>query len=248
MVDIKTIKYLKNGEDIQAIDWSAGVLLPVDKPFEWTSFDVVNKLRFQLKRITHKKKFKVGHAGTLDPRATGLLLIACGKATKSIESLTTEDKRYRGIIQLGATTPTYDGEMEADALFPVSHITDEMIDQAREHFFGWIDQFPPIYSAIKKDGKRLYQYARKGQAVDIPSRTIEIKSLTFNRLTENTIEFSCHCSKGTYIRSLAHDVGKYLNSGGYLKTLERTSIGSYLIDDAWSLEHLVEVLMLQTEQ
>lgn len=242
MVDINEITYLRKNSATEEVDWKAGVFVPIDKPFEWTSFDVVNKLRYQLKRRTGQKKFKVGHAGTLDPRATGLLILACGAATKSIEQIASDDKKYEGVIKIGATTPTYDGEMAADATFPIDHIDDALIEEARRRFIGPIDQIPPIFSAIKKDGKRLYQYARKGQEVQITPRRVEIKSLEITRIGLDELSFSCHCSKGTYIRSLAHDLGKYLKSGAYLKTLVRTEIGPYSLDDAWNLEQLNESL------
>jgi tRNA pseudouridine55 synthase len=242
MVYIDHIKYLREGEPVNNIDWNDGVFVPIDKPFEWTSFDVVNKLRWQLKRITGKKKFKVGHAGTLDPRATGLLIVACGRATKSIQSIADDHKIYTGVIQLGGTTPTYDAEQAVDAIFPVEHITLGMVAEAQSHFTGVIEQIPPVFSAIKKDGKRLYQYARKGQDVEIASRQVEIKSLKLTHEANNQISFECHCSKGTYIRSLAYDIGRYLNSGAYLFELQRTSIGSFKLHDAWNLEELIEAL------
>ena len=234
------IEFLDTGQSLADVDWKSGVFLPIDKPANWTSFDVVNKIRNQLRRITGTKRIKVGHAGTLDPRATGLLILACGAATKQIQSIMTESKSYSGAIQLGYTTPTYDGEMEPDEEFAIDHITPEMIAAAEKEYTGKIMQRPPIYSAIKKDGKRLYQYARKNQHIDIPARPVDIFDLQLEFDMVDRIHFSCTCSKGTYIRSLAHDIGAFLESGAYLASLIRTAIGDYPLKRAWQLDELIK--------
>ncbi len=245
MDTIAPIKYLIKNTDLSNIEWNEGVFIPVEKPFDWTSFDVVNKIRYQLRRITGIKKIKVGHAGTLDPRATGLLIIGCGRATKSIERIVKDQKTYCGVIQLGGTTPTYDGEMEVDKTFHTEHITDEMIANAVQEFTGQLQQLPPIFSAIKKDGKPLYKSARKGQEVAVLPRPIEIFSLHLERMNHDQLAFHCRCSKGTYIRSIAHDFGEELGVGAYLTQLRRTAIGSYFVDDAWIIEdfeHYIKTL------
>jgi len=236
------INYLKKAQAVAGVDWRSGVFIPVDKPLDWTSFDVVNKLRYQLKRITGVKKFKVGHAGTLDPRATGLLIIACGKATKSIQAVTDDEKSYSGKIKIGATTASYDTEQEEDQQFPTDHISDEMIDDARIHFTGVQGQLPPMFSAIRKDGQRLYQLARQGKEIEREARQVDIKALELRRVDKDFLHFDCRCSKGTYIRSLAHDIGQFLKSGAYLIELKRTYIGDFSLKDAWQLDDLVAEL------
>ena len=215
-------------------DFLNGQTLLIDKPLEWSSFQVVNKLRWLIRKQFDIKKIKVGHAGTLDPLATGLLLICTGKFTKTINELQGQIKEYTGTINLGGTTPSYDLETEVDQTYPTDHITKESIVKATEQFIGEIDQFPPVFSALKKDGKRLYEYARKGEEVEVASRKIEIKEfeITSIDLENYKVEFRVVCSKGTYIRSLAHDFGKALNSGGHLAVLRRTKIGDYNVDNA----------------
>ncbi len=215
-------------------DFLNGQTLLIDKPLEWSSFQVVNKLRWLIRKQFDIKKIKVGHAGTLDPLATGLLLICTGKFTKTINELQGQIKEYTGTINLGGTTPSYDLETEVDQTYPTDHITKESIVKATEQFIGEIDQFPPVFSALKKDGKRLYEYARKGEEVEVASRKIEIKEfeITSIDLENYKVEFRVVCSKGTYIRSLAHDFGKALNSGGHLVVLRRTKIGDYNVDNA----------------
>ncbi len=215
-----------------------GVFL-IDKPLSWTSFAVVNKLRHRLTRLYKNKKYKVGHAGTLDPLATGLLIVCFGKMTKQIDSFMGLPKAYTGIIKLGETTPSYDAETEVNARFPIEHITPSVMEAARQQFLGEIDQFPPIFSAIKKDGKRLYESARSGEEVEILSRRITIHQFDIQQITESEISFYVRCSKGTYIRSLAFDFGKACGSGGYLTKLCRTEIGEFKNEDAWQLEDLV---------
>jgi tRNA pseudouridine55 synthase len=221
-------------------DYKTGTLLLVDKPKEWTSFDVVNKLRSSIRRKLGVKKIKVGHAGTLDPMATGLLIICTGKWTKRLQDYQNQPKVYTGTLKLGATTPSYDAEMDEDVNYPTDHITAEQLEQTRHQFIGHIEQVPPIFSAIKVDGQPLYKKARKGQKVEIKSRPVHIERFDLTRLYLPYVDFSVHCSKGTYIRSLAHDFGKALNSGAYLSGLRRTMIGQFHVDDAWNLEQLVE--------
>jgi len=233
---------VSNTDDIQKVDFLAGATLLIKKPLEWTSFDVVNKIRYALKRHLDIKKIKVGHAGTLDPLATGLLILCTGKSTKTIDSIQGKNKTYSGQLFLGATTPSYDAETEIDATFKTEHIGTEEIELARKSFLGEIDQKPPIFSAIKRNGKALYKYARKGQEVDIPTRRITIHQFEIDKVKLPQVEFTVQCSKGTYIRSLAFDFGKALNSGAYLSGLRRMSIEEYNIDDAWKLEDFISAL------
>ena len=193
-----------------------GQLLLVDKPLEWTSFQVVNKLRWALRAKYQLKKLKVGHAGTLDPLATGLLLICTGKMTKKISEIQALEKAYTGTITLGATTPSYDLETAIDQNFSIDHITKPQLNAVREKFKGEIDQYPPIYSAIKKEGKRLYEYARKGEKTKIESRKVTLYAFDFTQIDLPQVHFDVRCSKGTYIRSLAHDFGQALESGAHL--------------------------------
>ncbi len=226
----------------QDFDFRAGELLLVDKPMGWTSFDVVNKLRYRLKYITGVKRFKVGHAGTLDPLATGLLLICTGKFTKRLHELQGLTKEYTGTIQLGATTPSYDKETEVDHTFPTDHITMDLIQQTKAQFIGAIQQMPPIYSAIKIDGERAYKNARAGKEIEMKSRPVTIHDLEFSNFEKDAVDFRVVVSKGTYIRSLAFDFGKALNSGGYLAGLVRTKVADYALEDAWNLDKLMEFL------
>jgi len=219
-------------------DFPAGELLLVDKPAEWTSFDVVNKIRHMLRYHLGIKKIKVGHAGTLDPLATGLLLVCVGKATKRINTYTGMDKEYKGTIFLGATTPSYDLETEVDAEYETAHITEEMIRNAVRAFTGTIKQVPPAFSAVKVDGKRAYIKAREKKEIEIPAREVRIHAFELLRVELPEIDFRVSCTKGTYIRSLAQDFGKFLQSGAYLQSLRRTKIGEYHIDDAVSIPQL----------
>lgn len=213
-------------------DFLNGQLLLIDKPLGWSSFQAVNKLKWAIRKKFALKKIKIGHAGTLDPLATGLLLICTGKFTKTINELQGQIKEYIGTITLGATTPSYDLETEVDKNFPIDHITTAAIHKATEQFIGEIEQIPPIFSALKKDGKRLYEYAREGKTVEIKKRLITISAFEITRIQLPEIEFRIVCSKGTYIRSLAHDFGKSLHSGGHLSKLRRTKIGDYNVDKA----------------
>lgn len=210
-------------------------VLLVNKPSNWTSFDVVNKLRYTISKKIGKR-IKVGHAGTLDPLATGLLIICTGKNTKRIDEFTGMDKEYTGTFFLGATTSTYDSEMEPDATFSVAHITDALLKETAEKFLLLKEQLPPVYSAIKIDGKTAYAQARKGIEVEMKPRPIQIKEFDLTRVELPVVDFRVLCSKGTYIRSLAFDFGRLLNSGAYLKTLCRTKIGVFDLNNAVTIE------------
>jgi tRNA pseudouridine55 synthase len=222
-----------------AYNFKEGALLLVDKPISWTSFDVVNKIRYKLKHKLGVRKIKVGHAGTLDPLATGLLIICTGKFTKKLDSLQGLYKSYTGTLKLGASTPSFDAETKEDEQYPIDHITEELIETARLSFLGDIEQVPPIFSALKVDGERLYKQARKGISVEIKARPVHIYDFDIQSIEMPNLHFFIKCSKGTYIRSIAHDFGKALQSGAYLSTLRRTSIGEYSIQDAWNLEDLL---------
>ncbi|MDT0556406.1 tRNA pseudouridine(55) synthase TruB [Patiriisocius hiemis] len=217
-------------------DYQAGQVLLIDKPLEWTSFQVVNKIRWLIKKQFGIKKIKVGHAGTLDPLATGLLILCTGKFTKKIETYQAQHKEYTGTITLGATTPSYDLETEVDSTFNTSKLTEALIKETTSQFIGEIQQKPPIFSALQKDGKRLYEYARAGEKVDIPTRKVHISSFEIIQINFPDVHFKVSCSKGTYIRSLAHDFGKALDNGGYLSALRRTKIGDFKVDNAVSIK------------
>ncbi|MDC8002771.1 tRNA pseudouridine(55) synthase TruB [Aureisphaera galaxeae] len=217
-------------------DYKEGQVLLIDKPLEWSSFQVVNKVRWLIRKQFNLKKIKVGHAGTLDPLATGLLILCTGKFTKKIETFQAQEKEYTGTFTLGATTPSYDLETEIDNTFDISGITSEMIHKTTQQFMGDIQQQPPVFSALKKDGKRLYEFARQGKEVDIPTRTIHISDFEITRIELPEIDFRVTCSKGTYIRSLAHDFGKALNNGAHLSALRRTKIGDFDVKDAVTIE------------
>ncbi len=214
-------------------------VLLINKPANWTSFDVVNKLRYTISKKIGKR-IKVGHAGTLDPLATGLLIICTGKNTKRIDEYTGMDKEYTGIFFLGATTPTYDSEMEPDAIFATEHINKELVMSTASKFLSVKAQMPPVYSAIKIDGKTAYAQARKGIEVEMKPRPIEIREFEITRIELPEVDFRVLCSKGTYIRSLAFDFGKELNSGAYLKTLCRTKIGEFDLKNAVTVEECVK--------
>jgi tRNA pseudouridine55 synthase len=232
-------------EELPQSEFVTGKVLLIDKPLKWTSFDAVNKIRWQLKQKL-QQKLKVGHAGTLDPLATGLLIICTGKFTKRIDEFQAQEKEYTGTFVIGASTPSSDMEQEVDEHFPVAHITDEMIHATTKNFIGEIDQSPPLFSAIKVDGKRAYKMARKGDETILPTRKVEVREFEIRniRRLENTIEtdFRISCSKGTYIRSLARDFGKALESGAYLSVLRRTRIGEFRIEDAVTIEDFVASL------
>lgn len=223
-------------------DFKDGQVLLIDKPLTWTSFQAVNKLRWHIKQRFAIKKIKVGHAGTLDPLATGLLIICTGKQTKEIHTYQGQPKEYTGTITLGATTPSYDLETEVDEVFPIDHITEETLQTISKQFIGDLEQKPPIFSAIKKDGKRLYDLARRGETTEIKSRTITISEFEITKVNLPNVEFRVVCSKGTYIRSLAYDFGKALNSGAHLSALRRTKIGDFSIQNANSIEDFIATL------
>ena len=220
-----------------AEDFLEGQILLIDKPLTWSSFQAVNKLKYTLiRKYNLPKKFKIGHAGTLDPLATGLLIICTGKFTKKITEIQAQAKEYTGTITVGATTPSYDLETEIDATFPIEHISEALILETTQQFLGEIDQKPPVFSAIKKDGKRLYEHARAGEEVEIASRKTTIYEFEITRIALPEIDFRVKCSKGTYIRSLAYDFGIALNSGAHLTKLRRTKIGDYSVENGISPE------------
>ncbi|MDO5655502.1 MAG: tRNA pseudouridine(55) synthase TruB [Flavobacteriaceae bacterium] len=209
-----------------------GKVFIIDKPLDWTSFDVVNKIRWNIRKTFKIKKFKVGHAGTLDPKATGVLVICVGNFTKKINEFMTEDKLYSGTLKLGATTESYDTEQPENAFFPINHITEEMILETAQKFEGPIQQLPPIHSAVKKDGKKLYQLARAGVEVEIQPRPVFIHYFKIIQIEFPVVHFQVKCSKGTYIRSLAHDFGLALDSGAYLTALRRLQSGDFHVEMA----------------
>ena len=220
----------------------SGQVLLIDKPLNWTSFQVVNKLRWEIRHAFNIKKIKVGHAGTLDPLASGLLVICTGKMTKQISTFQGQDKEYTGTFVIGSTTPSYDLETEIDKTYPTNHITEAIIHDTTKQFMGNIDQYPPVFSAIKKDGKRLYEFARAGEKVDIKSRSVSISEFEITNIDGSNISFRIVCSKGTYIRSLAYDFGKALNSGAHLSALRRTKIGDFQVKNALTPEAFIDSL------
>ncbi len=219
-----------------------GALLLIDKPLAWTSFDVVNKVRFACRSAFGLRKFKVGHAGTLDPMATGLLLVCTGKMTKRVDEFMQLKKEYTGVLRLGATTPSYDAETPADWSGAIDHIAEADIVEAAANMVGAFEQVPPLYSAIKKQGKPLYKYARQGIDVEVAAKPVEVYGFEILQVDMPHVRFRIVCSKGTYIRSMAHDLGKKLHSGAYLTELCRTSIGHYRLEQAWSLMELVQAI------
>jgi tRNA pseudouridine55 synthase len=231
-------------------DIANGYTLCIDKPLEWTSFDVVNKLKYKF-RSSLGKKFKIGHAGTLDPLATGLLIVCTGAHTKQIQYIQDAPKEYTGGLFLGATRPSFDRETAVNNTFPIDHITTEDIDQTALSFIGVQQQFPPIYSAIKQDGKPIYLKARKGIEVEVKSREIEIMEFDIEKINLPIVEWRIACTKGTYIRSIANDFGVKLHNGAYLDSLVRTKIGENHLNDAWKFEDLLtyidSILLTQNE-
>ena len=217
-------------------DYKEGQVILIDKPLEWTSFQVVNKVRWLIRKSFDIKKIKVGHAGTLDPLATGLLIICTGKLTKKIDTFQAQIKEYTGTFTMGSTTPSYDLETEIDQTFDISEITSEKIYEATKQFIGEIQQKPPVFSALKKDGIRLYEFARNGEEVEIPFRTVTISEFEITTIELPKIDFRIVCSKGTYIRSLANDFGKVLNNGAHLSALRRTRIGEFSVENAMGIE------------
>lgn len=219
-----------------------GAMLLVDKPKDWTSFDVVNKIRSRIKHHFKLRKIKVGHAGTLDPMATGLLILCTGKETKRLDEYQGLPKEYTGTMTLGATTPSYDAETPVDQVFPTDHITPELLEKVRQSFLGEINQLPPMFSAIKVDGQPLYKKARRGETIELQPRPISIYAFELTRIELPEIGFRVECSKGAYIRSLAFDFGKAVGSGAYLSALRRTAIGPYRVDQAWNLAALTDAI------
>ncbi|WP_298949540.1 tRNA pseudouridine(55) synthase TruB [uncultured Polaribacter sp.] len=223
-------------------DYKNGQVLLIDKPLTWTSFQVVNKLRWEIKQQFNLKKIKVGHAGTLDPLATGLLIICTGKQTKQINTYQGQIKEYTGTFTIGATTPSYDLETEVDKTYPTAHISESLLKETTQQFIGEIQQKPPIFSAIKKDGKRLYELARKGETTEIKTRAVTIFEFEITKTHLPKVDFRVVCSKGTYIRSLAFDFGNALKSGAHLSALRRTKIGDFSVDNALSVEEFIQQL------
>jgi tRNA pseudouridine55 synthase len=227
-------------------EYQNGQVLLIDKPLTWSSFQVVNKLRWEIRQRFNIKKIKVGHAGTLDPLATGLLIICTGKQTKKIDTYQGQVKEYTGTFTVGGTTPSYDLETAVEETFPTAHISEELLHKTTEQFTGEIQQKPPIFSAIKKDGKRLYELARKGETTEIKERTVTVSKFELTNINLPEVAFRIICSKGTYIRSIAFDFGRALNSGAHLSALRRTKIGDFSVDKALSVEEFIEQLKISS--
>lgn len=222
------------------MDFIKGEVLYVNKPLHWTSFNLVNKLRWKLQKTLKMKHLKVGHAGTLDPLATGVMILCTGKATRLIESFQYQTKEYVATLELGATTPSFDLELEVDATYPTAHITRELVDEVIPRFTGEISQVPPVYSAVKVDGKRAYDYAREGQEVELKPKLLVIDEIEVLDFALPLLKIRVVCSKGTYIRALARDIGQALGSGAHLTALERTRIGEVKLADCWEIDALVD--------
>ena len=229
------------------MDFIEGTILCFDKPLTWTSFDVVAKIRWQLCKHLGMKKLKVGHAGTLDPLATGVLIVCTGKATKQIDTLQADVKEYVATLQLGATTPSFDLETEIDATFPTQHITRQLIDEVLPRFMGRIEQVPPAYSACKVDGHRAYKLARKGEAVELKPKVLVIDEMEVQEFNVESMQLTLRivCSKGTYVRALARDIGQALHSGAHLTALRRTRIGDFSIADCMQVQDFPQLLASQ---
>jgi tRNA pseudouridine55 synthase len=235
-----------NSSDVKQFpdfNFAEGELLLINKPYKWTSFDVVGKIRNSLKPL----KLKVGHAGTLDPLATGLLIICTGKLTKQIDTFQAEEKEYTGTLTLGATTPSFDMETAVDSEFPITHLTAEQVLAATAPFIGDIEQYPPAHSAVKVNGERLYVKARLGEEVELRKRYVTVNEFEITRIQLPEVDFRIVCSKGTYIRSLVSDFGKQLNNGAYLSKLTRTRSGNFLLDNAFEVADLVQYLRNKQE-
>lgn len=220
----------------ESYDFSTGEVLLFDKPYEWTSFDLVNKVRRLICNNLGVKKIKVGHAGTLDPLATGLLVICTGKATKTIDNYQAEEKEYVATLKLGATTPSFDLETEIDAEYPTGHITRDLVELVLKDFMGELDQIPPSYSAVKVGGKRAYEFARQGKDLELKAKKLVISDIEILNFEHNQLALRIVCSKGTYIRGLARDIGLALKSGAHLTHLKRTRIGHFVIEKSMNLE------------
>lgn len=227
-------------KSIEDYDFQKGEILLFDKELDWTSFDLVRKLRNFLCRQTGIKKLKVGHAGTLDPKATGLMIVCTGKETKNIDQIQAKEKEYVATIRLGATTPSFDLETDENETFSTDHVTRELIEERLKEFIGEIDQVPPLFSAIKIEGKRAYEHARKGSDMVLQAKKINIYELELINFSEKEIVLRIVCSKGTYIRALARDLGFALNCGAYLVGLRRTRIGDLRLENAWQLKNFME--------
>ncbi|MBR2619133.1 MAG: tRNA pseudouridine(55) synthase TruB [Paludibacteraceae bacterium] len=228
------------------MDYIAGEILYFNKPLAWTSFNLVNRVRGVLSRHIGVKKLKVGHAGTLDPLATGVMILCTGKATKQIESFQYQTKEYIATLQLGATTPSFDLEKEIDATYPIEHITEKLVRETLQQFIGTIEQIPPTFSAVKIDGKRAYQYAREGMEVEIQPKTLVIDEIELLDYNLPSITIRVVCSKGTYIRALARDIGIALHSGAHLTALQRTRIGDITLDKCMEYEDFIQQLTNNT--
>ncbi|MDR0508189.1 MAG: tRNA pseudouridine(55) synthase TruB [Dysgonamonadaceae bacterium] len=220
------------------MDFFAGEVIYLNKPIKWTSFDLVNRFRYKLSRKLNVKKIKVGHAGTLDPLATGVMIICTGAATKRIEEFQYQTKEYIATLKLGETTPSFDLEKEIDAVYPTAHITKELTEETLKKFIGTIQQVPPIFSAVKVNGRRAYKYARKGRNIDLPTKTLVIDELELLDYSLPLIKIRVICSKGTYIRALARDIGEALQSGAHLVALERTRIGNVTLNMCMQAEEI----------
>lgn len=241
-ISVNKFSFKMKLDNFSAENFKSGQTLLLDKPLNWTSFDVVNKIRWNIRKSLNIKKIKVGHAGTLDPKATGLLIICTGKNTKKINEFIGLEKEYTGTFTLGATTPSHDLETEVNEIFPIDQLSEEKIRETAEKFLGEIEQIPPVFSALKKDGKRLYEYARNQEEVKIEPRKVSISEFEITRIDLPKVDFRVVCSKGTYIRSLADDFGKALENGAYLSKLRRTKIGKFSVENAMSVDTFTQQL------
>ncbi len=233
---------MTNQESLRDIDFREGYIAVIDKPLEWTSTDVVRKIKYALQHKLGYKKIKIGHAGTLDPLATGVLLVCIGKATKMVNDLQAEEKEYIAELELGASTPSYDMEHPINERFPYEHITREMVEQAIASLTGERLQAPPIYSAKKVEGVRAYEFARAGEEVELKKALINIYEMEILDFSLPMLKIRVRCSKGTYIRSLAHEIGQALDSGAYLRSLRRTRSGGFTAENGWNLQNFMEKL------
>ncbi len=233
---------VENGFHKERMDFITGEIIGIDKPLGWTSFDAVKRVRGAIQRRLHLKKFKVGHAGTLDPLATGVLIVCTGRATKRIDELQNGDKEYVATIRLGATTPSFDLETEVDAVYPWEHITRERVEEIIPTFIGKIMQVPPVFSAVKVDGKRAYNLARKGKEVELKAKSLYIKEMELLGMDMPEITLRIVCSKGTYIRALARDLGEALGSGAHLTGLRRTRVGNVRVEDCLTIADAIETI------
>ena len=233
---------MAENQSLRGIDFREGYIAVIDKPLEWTSTDVVRKIKYVLINRLGYKKIKIGHAGTLDPLATGVLLVCIGKATKMVNALQAEEKEYIAELELGASTPSYDMEHPIDQRYPTEHITREMVETVLKKFTGRIEQVPPAFSACKIDGKRAYKMARKGHEVELKPKLLVIDEIELLEYSQTSITIRVVCSKGTYIRALARDIGKALNSGGHLTALRRTRVGDVKVEECLTVEQAVEML------